>query len=41
VARLEGQGVVAATSTPQEFAALIRKNLVRWRKIVKDANINR
>jgi tripartite-type tricarboxylate transporter receptor subunit TctC len=39
VARLEGQGVVAATSTPQEFAALIRKDLVLWRKVVKDANI--
>jgi len=39
VMRLESQGVVAATSTPQEFAALIRKHLVLWRKVVKDANI--
>lgn len=39
VARLEAQGVVAATSTPQEFAALIRKDLVLWRKVVKDAGI--
>jgi tripartite-type tricarboxylate transporter receptor subunit TctC len=39
VTRLEGQGVVAATSTPQEFAALIRKDLVLWRKVVNDANI--
>jgi hypothetical protein len=28
-----------ATSTPYEFAALIRKDLMLWRKVVKDANI--
>jgi tripartite-type tricarboxylate transporter receptor subunit TctC len=37
VKRLESQGVVASTSTPQEFAALIRKDLVLGRKVVKDA----
>ncbi|MDB5809625.1 MAG: hypothetical protein JWN94_1747 [Betaproteobacteria bacterium] len=37
--RIESQGVVASTSTPQEFAALIRKDLVLWRKVVKDADI--
>jgi tripartite-type tricarboxylate transporter receptor subunit TctC len=37
--RLESQSVVASTSTPQEFAALIRKDLVLWRKVVKDAAI--
>jgi|KBSMisStandDraft_5_1062788.scaffolds.fasta_scaffold32005_3 hypothetical protein len=37
--RLEGEGVVAATNTPQDFAALIRKDFVLWRKVVKDANI--
>ncbi len=37
--RLEGHGLVASTSTPQEFAALIRKDLVLWRKVVKDADI--
>jgi tripartite-type tricarboxylate transporter receptor subunit TctC len=36
---MEGQGVVASTSTPQEFAALIRKDLVLWRKVVQDAGI--
>jgi tripartite-type tricarboxylate transporter receptor subunit TctC len=39
VKRLESQGVVASPSTPQEFAALIRKDLVLWRKVVKDAGI--
>ena len=39
VTRLEAQGVVASTSTPQEFAALIKKDLVVWRKVVKDAGI--
>lgn len=37
--RLEGHGLVATTSTPQEFAALIRKDLGIWRKVVKDAGI--
>ena len=37
--RLESWGVVASTSTPQEIAALIRKDLVLWRKVVKDAGI--
>ena len=39
VKRLEAQGLVASTGTPQEFAALIRKDLVLWRRIVKEAGI--
>jgi tripartite-type tricarboxylate transporter receptor subunit TctC len=39
VKRLEGHGLVASTGTPQEFSALIKKDLVLWRKVVKDAGI--
>jgi tripartite-type tricarboxylate transporter receptor subunit TctC len=36
---IESRGVVVCASTPQELTALIRKDLVLWRKVVKDANI--
>lgn len=33
------QGMVPATSTPDELAALIRSDLARWAKVVTDARI--
>jgi tripartite-type tricarboxylate transporter receptor subunit TctC len=33
------QGMIPATSTPGEFAALIRSDLARWSKVVADARI--
>jgi len=37
--RFVGQGLDPATSTADEFAALIRADLVRWAKVVKQAGI--
>ncbi|HEY1290469.1 MAG TPA: tripartite tricarboxylate transporter substrate binding protein [Burkholderiales bacterium] len=37
--QLVRQGLIPVTSTPGELAALIRTDLVRWSKVVKDANI--
>ena len=37
--RFLGQGLDPATSTADEFAALIRSDLVRWAKVVKQAGI--
>jgi len=37
--RLEGLGVEAAPARPEEFAALIRSDLQRWNKIVRNAGI--
>ena len=37
--RLEANGLVAATGTPQEFGALIHKDLVLWRKVIKAAGV--
>jgi tripartite-type tricarboxylate transporter receptor subunit TctC len=39
VKRLEGNGLVASTGTPQEFGALIHKDLVVWRKVIKTAGV--
>jgi tripartite-type tricarboxylate transporter receptor subunit TctC len=33
------QGLIPATSTPQELAALIKSDLARWAKVVADAKI--
>jgi tripartite-type tricarboxylate transporter receptor subunit TctC len=38
-ARFLGQGLDPATSTPEEFAALIRSDLGRWEKIIRQAGI--
>jgi tripartite-type tricarboxylate transporter receptor subunit TctC len=38
--RLLGQGVEAATTTPEGFQAMIASELVRWRKVIKDAGIS-
>ena len=37
--RLEGLGVEAAPTSPEEFGALIRSELKRWNQIVRDAGI--
>ena len=39
VARLEQSGITAASSTPEELDAFIRKELVRWGPVVKDSGI--
>jgi tripartite-type tricarboxylate transporter receptor subunit TctC len=33
------QGLIPVTSTPGELAGLIKADLARWGKVVKDANI--
>ena len=33
------QGLIPSTSTPQQLADLIRADLIRWKKVVADANI--
>jgi len=38
-ARFLGQGLDPATSTPEEFSALIKSDLVRWAKIIKEAGV--
>ena len=37
--QLVRQGLIPVTSTPGELAALIKADLARWGKVVKDANI--
>ena len=37
--RLEAHGLVATTSTPQEFGELVRKDLALWRKVIRTAGI--
>lgn len=37
--RLEGLGVEASPGRPEEFAALMRSELQRWNKLVRDAGI--
>ena len=37
--RLEAHGLVATTSTPQEFGELVKKDLALWRKVIKTAGI--
>jgi tripartite-type tricarboxylate transporter receptor subunit TctC len=37
--QLVRQGLIPVTSTPGELAALIKADLARWSKVVKDANI--
>jgi tripartite-type tricarboxylate transporter receptor subunit TctC len=37
--RLEKVGVDPATSTPEQFHELLRTELVKWARVIKDANI--
>ncbi len=37
--RMENYGVDASASTPEQFAAFIRSETVRWAKVVKAAGI--
>lgn len=37
--RMEISGLVAAPSTPKEFGDLVRKDLVRWREVIKSAGV--
>jgi len=38
--RLMGQGVEAATTSPEGFQVMIASELARWRKVIKDAGIS-
>ncbi|MDB5885355.1 MAG: hypothetical protein JWR74_1526 [Polaromonas sp.] len=38
-AKLEAAGIEIQGGTPQEYAALIKSDLVKWGKVVKEANI--
>jgi tripartite-type tricarboxylate transporter receptor subunit TctC len=35
--RFRSQGIDLVTSTPEEFAALIKAEILKWRKVVKDS----
>ena len=37
--RLEGLGVEASPARPEEFGALIRSELQKWNKVIRDAGI--
>jgi tripartite-type tricarboxylate transporter receptor subunit TctC len=37
--RLAGQGAEVVADTPEQFAAFIRQDTVKWAKVVKDANV--
>ena len=37
--RLSGDGVVAASSTPQELAAYIKSESLKWGKVIRDAGV--
>jgi tripartite-type tricarboxylate transporter receptor subunit TctC len=39
VKRLESNGLVTATGTPQQFGELIGKDLALWRKVIKTAGV--
>ena len=36
---LDAMGLLAASSTPAEFGAMIRSELARWTKVIKQAGI--
>ena len=36
---LAGEGATAVGNTPAEFDAIIRADIVKWAKIIKDANL--
>lgn len=38
-AKLEAAGIEAQGGTPQEYAALIKADLAKWEKVVKEARI--
>ena len=37
--KLESQGADVAGSTPEQFAKQIQAEIVKWAKVVKDANV--
>jgi len=37
--KLEGQGYEVATSTPTEFADLVKSEVDKWQRVVKEANV--
>ncbi|CPN12679.1 lipoprotein [Bordetella pertussis] len=34
-----GQGYEVATSTPGEFSRMVRDDVAKWRKVVKEAKV--
>jgi tripartite-type tricarboxylate transporter receptor subunit TctC len=39
MARMNSEAVIPVGSTPDEFTAHIRRELARWAKVVKQANL--
>jgi tripartite-type tricarboxylate transporter receptor subunit TctC len=39
-ARLQSQGVEPAGSTPQEFGDIVKKELARWTRVIREAGIS-
>ena len=37
--RMLSQGVEAVSSTPEEYAELVRTETERWRKVIKSAGV--
>ena len=37
--RLAGEGAIAASGTPEEFAALIKREMARWGEVVRKAGM--
>jgi tripartite-type tricarboxylate transporter receptor subunit TctC len=37
--KLLEMGLVASTNSPEQFAAFIQSETVKWAKVIKDANI--
>ena len=38
--RVESEGLVIKTGTPEEFGKFVKAEEIRWRKVIKDANIS-
>jgi tripartite-type tricarboxylate transporter receptor subunit TctC len=38
-AKLDGAGIEPQGGTPEEYAALIKSDLVKWGKVIKEAGI--
>jgi len=39
-ARLEGLGLDVVANSQEEFGAQIKEEIVKWRKVIRAANIN-
>ncbi len=39
-ARVEGEGLVIRAGSPEEFGKFVKAEELRWRTVIKDANIS-